>query len=441
MSTIHPQNHLSISTEDTPEYCLYGEDDDKIESATNFIRFIESKEKCFDYLIDGKFKVFVESESDCLLVGTKEGIIYTCDDYDNSEYTAQNIVDMIENRRDMYDARICAVIVGNTIINNGDIWEGEVISPLSDYSLTINSYGYKFVTVSFDTIANLFNLENGKVPREDNSFLTAEALIRKDIVLKDFAEETEQDLSAEQKKVFASIEKLQKREKMTDATEKKVEDLYKNLSIPAGFTLLPNGKLHSPATVIVSTKKETGLMGMDENSYFGVILPKRITTIADAYEVLIPEGAKGKPYDRQGEWFFVPVSVEEQKLLDEESSRLHVPVINMVTLPLDSTESNPHVISFYDDGCHYCDALNYMDGASDDNLNKEKYRIMFNPTNFIMRPIKGAKNTSLKFEMFARKFACYHSDHETIVKFKKDTWHKILRNTALRSVSAIRQVD
>lgn len=49
------------------------------------------------------------------------------------------------------------------------------------------------------------------------------------------------------------------------------------------------------------------LVGIDESSHFISQLPKLVTSVEEAHEVLKPKGL-GENYLRQGEWFFVPVT-------------------------------------------------------------------------------------------------------------------------------------
>lgn len=68
------------------------------------------------------------------------------------------------------------------------------------------------------------------------------------------------------------------------------------------------------ATVELTTppEKRRFLMGHDEIMYFIAQLPKPVTTVAQAHEALRPAITKDRRTKRQGEWFFVPTSMETQ---------------------------------------------------------------------------------------------------------------------------------
>ncbi len=80
-----------------------------------------------------------------------------------------------------------------------------------------------------------------------------------------------------------------------------------------GYSLV-NGEWHRSATIVFtvdSDRKNTCLLGTDEGSYFGVKIPGRHSTVKACYEALIPKIARGKAFQRQGEWFLVPVKDSE----------------------------------------------------------------------------------------------------------------------------------
>lgn len=61
------------------------------------------------------------------------------------------------------------------------------------------------------------------------------------------------------------------------------------------------------------------LVGIDESSYFISQLPKLVTSVDEAHEVLKPAGL-GNNYLRQGEWFFVPVT--DSPVVEDLDARL-----------------------------------------------------------------------------------------------------------------------
>ena len=70
--------------------------------------------------------------------------------------------------------------------------------------------------------------------------------------------------------------------------------------------------------------------------YFMVKLPCPVSTVAEAYEVLIPEQVKGKKYVRQGEWFFV------EDTDTENPKRTYKEMNAPFRMPLQNDSSNPH---------------------------------------------------------------------------------------------------
>lgn len=77
---------------------------------------------------------------------------------------------------------------------------------------------------------------------------------------------------------------------------------------------------HKAGGVLIkdSTTANHWLAGFDENQYFISRLPVPCKTIVEAYEALKPEIVKqaiaeGKKVLRQGEWFFIPVSISLKK--------------------------------------------------------------------------------------------------------------------------------
>ncbi len=74
-------------------------------------------------------------------------------------------------------------------------------------------------------------------------------------------------------------------------------------------------QIRSVTTIVsLSGTKQSFLVGVDEKANFICALPKRVTSVAEAHESLRPADV---PADapRQGEWFFVPASKKEQKVI------------------------------------------------------------------------------------------------------------------------------
>jgi hypothetical protein len=75
---------------------------------------------------------------------------------------------------------------------------------------------------------------------------------------------------------------------------------------------------------------------MDEGSYFVSLLPKKVKTVQEAFEVLKPKRIRKEnitDYQRQGEWFFIPADVQIKEKDFEKSA----------TLPSADSSSNLHV--------------------------------------------------------------------------------------------------
>lgn len=155
-----------------------------------------------------------------------------------------------------------------------------------------------------------------------------------------------------------------------------------------GFTLIEKGKSfcwHSSASCLFTYNKKHFLVGQDEGTYFGVELPKKVNSIKDAFESLVPKEAKGKKYQRQGEWFVI--SVEEKDLPK-----------NKQFVELDDMDLN---LSIDDPGSNY------------HNVKAKKYLIGTDA-------------------LYAYKGDMEHDEHKRI-EFKG--WVKFIKNTAVRSVS------
>lgn len=92
------------------------------------------------------------------------------------------------------------------------------------------------------------------------------------------------------------------------------------------------------------------LVGTDENHMFISNLPKAVNSVEEAHKILIPKECVGKKYVRQGEFFFLPMTVEEQKkYLDEQESseaQLDVSITNFNDLS-DTDHSASLLISPY----------------------------------------------------------------------------------------------
>ena len=138
-------------------------------------------------------------------------------------------------------------------------------------------------------------------------------------------------------------------------------DTYKNLSVTdkkllsenktpkppePGFSLVGSGagqRWHRSGTVLLQDKERNFciLMGQDEGTYFGVQLPKMVRTVAEAFESLVPKEVTGQKYQRQGEWFMVPVDEKDVPTLTECSAYSE----DTLVLPIETADSNYHYLA------------------------------------------------------------------------------------------------
>lgn len=89
------------------------------------------------------------------------------------------------------------------------------------------------------------------------------------------------------------------------------------IEIPKGYSVAmiwPHGKCfhRSSSVLFCDTRTEKFyLCGMDEDSYFGVELKSNVKTIEQAFVSMMPNAARVKGTQRQGEWFVVPVKEKD----------------------------------------------------------------------------------------------------------------------------------
>jgi hypothetical protein len=74
-----------------------------------------------------------------------------------------------------------------------------------------------------------------------------------------------------------------------------------------------NKGYHRIGAIVLKQDEKYFICGMDEGSYFVSQLPHPVTTVAEAYESLMPQQVKnaignGQNVIRQGEWFFIPTT-------------------------------------------------------------------------------------------------------------------------------------
>jgi len=75
--------------------------------------------------------------------------------------------------------------------------------------------------------------------------------------------------------------------------------------------------------------QRTYLAGLDQTHLFIAELPRRVSTVEAAHDVLKPDIAKrNTSTKRQGEWFFIPVTSDEERLIDAPDTTIeHVNAI------------------------------------------------------------------------------------------------------------------
>lgn len=116
-----------------------------------------------------------------------------------------------------------------------------------------------------------------------------------------------------------------------------------------GFTLM-NRMWHRSGTVIFhdSVLEQYILMGQDEGTYFGVQLPAPVATVAEAFNLLMPEEVRGKTFKRQGEWFALPVEEKDVPNFLDCSLMFSSDSCERIYLPIESKDSKLHHIDTED---------------------------------------------------------------------------------------------
>jgi hypothetical protein len=157
-----------------------------------------------------------------------------------------------------------------------------------------------------------------------------------------------------------------------------------------GFVKIGRG-WHRSGTVLFYDQKNSMclLLGQDENTYFGVQLPKKVATIKDAFKLLMPKEVWNRPFVRQGEWFLVPVN-EKKVPKGLDCSVVSDGHCRDMILPLETPDSNHHHLE--------CDEL---------RIGKDGIAYALNPS----------------------------LEHEQHASVKVTGWGTFYRNTAVRSFS------
>lgn len=240
-----------------------------------------------------------------------------------------------------------------------------------DHNSLAENLNVDMPTLSFECLARFF----AKNPANANIIGIVPLLTSGLLSVVDFTTDEHKPLTKEQKKQLTAHRRSTK------------NPMPKG---PVGFTVV-NNQWHRSATVLFRDTRNNGksiLIGQDEGTYFGVELPSNPQSIADAYDALIPEGAKNTSFKRQGEWFAVPVAEKDVPSVTEAVALSGEQII----LPVDNPEANRHTIY-----------------SEDVRVSKEGI-------------------------IFAQDVRVEHSAGEH-VELEAKGWVKFLRNTALRSFS------
>ncbi len=97
------------------------------------------------------------------------------------------------------------------------------------------------------------------------------------------------------------------------------------------------GRAEGKVQAVVPKSELTLLVGKDETAHFVSALPERVKTVREAHEILRPADVP-KGSLRQGEWFFVPVTDEERKRIED---RIERNPLEIEPLWLDGIRYNP----------------------------------------------------------------------------------------------------
>jgi len=319
------------------------------------------------------------------------------------------------------------------IIINGDEDGGQ------PYRNMNNSNEFKKdATVSFIAVGMLLGLivdpEDDVGDFGDNNLIykAADAIARGNVDLLDFIADEQKD---EARKSVLEGYKTARDKRSVAGQPTPLRTFLGTIKPPkAGMTLmgtLGNGKLkwHRPATVVLSykmlgsRKMQYWLIGMDEGSYFGVELPEKVTSVDEAYQVLMPKHLHGvRGILRQGEWYAVPVKAKD--VPDIVKCRGFIEASGTICLPIQDVRSNRHVVI-----------------VGDDNFDIWTRQRSPKPSGEIRIDDKG--------RIFARDFIVEHrnpmddddspgektEEHDDLSSSVNHQWYTFDENTAVRSVS------
>jgi len=215
------------------------------------------------------------------LYSIKNNVLY----YINSIDYEQNRLSNIKN---FYDVDKIAGFIGETLIINGD----------ENLGADFQDIEYPTITTSFNCLSRFFKNKKDMLAK-----LTSGDVSILEITSDSFIPFTNEE------KNFALF------------------DSDKLKSPGLGYTRL-GYEWHKAGNILLydKTKPQTIILGMDEDSYFGCELPGKPKTIEAALKALIPASLRSrKDLHRQGEWFFVPETIEVVSNQTYEDVRLTLP--------------------------------------------------------------------------------------------------------------------
>jgi hypothetical protein len=128
-------------------------------------------------------------------------------------------------------------------------------------------------------------------------------------------------------------EVAQKHERITVAE-------YKVLSLQAQSTWAEVTE-RRPESAVIEYQGKFYLSSMDSNRYFLSQLPKPVKTTDQAFDLLMPPEVKGKPYLRQGEWFFL--KTPDFPIQPATPKFIYHALLPNYALPLANPAGNQHI--------------------------------------------------------------------------------------------------
>ena len=204
---------------------------------------------------------------------------------------------------------------------------------------------------------------------------------------------------------------------------------------------------HMLGAVLFSYQKKYFLSATDSRAkdfrmgYFMVELPKKVASVDEAIKSLRPIGIKDDtPYERQGEFFFVPVE-KPPKLYDPD------PVYEWIAYNYKLQRTSGHPVGTKEEATNSLNWMidNYWTQSYDDAWLVHK-RPVPDQNNIARYFQTGSQNahiaSELKFDAKKHLYArgnIVHPEHKR-VKLGK-IWHRVYVNRAIRSLSSSGRID